>query len=55
MFVATDPSIEKEKITGKYFDEYGKPDDVADQVKDDELSKKVWTKSEEWTGFKYLL
>jgi len=55
VFAATDPSIEKENITGKYFDELGKLEDVAPQAKYDELSKQLWTKSEAWTGFKYEL
>jgi hypothetical protein len=55
VFAATDPSIERENITGKFIDERGKIEDVSPQAKDEELAKQVWTKSEEWTGFKYQL
>jgi subtilase family serine protease len=53
LFIATDPSIEREKINGKYFNEYAKIDEVAPQALDDELAKQLWNKSEAWTGFKY--
>jgi len=53
VFVATDPSIEKDNVKAKYFDAFScKTKDSLPQSYDENLQKKLWELSEEWTKVK---
>jgi len=53
VFVATDSSIERDNVNGKYFDSIScKTTETSKQSYDEFLQKKLWELSEEWTKVK---